>query len=90
MLKYFIDLAFTSWQMCMVLCVCMLWPYGCPKRPEKGVEFPRAGVKGSCELPIMSAGSPAHPLEEHQTLLTTDATTSPAHSLCEASAILYY
>jgi hypothetical protein len=29
----------------------------CPERPEEDAGFPGAGVKGSCELPDVSAGN---------------------------------
>lgn len=80
-IKIFQRLSFPYVQMCVLLYVCMLCHYGYPSKPEKGVGLPRAGFKGSCEPQNMSAGSPTRPLEEHQTLLTTEGTGSPAHTI---------
>jgi hypothetical protein len=47
----------------------------CPQRPQEGARYPGAGVKGSCELPIMDIMDQT--LEEQPVFLIAEPSLSP-------------
>jgi hypothetical protein len=59
--------------------VCVPCGYKCSQRPEEGVGSPRVGVTDSCKPPIMGTHWEMNsgPLEEQQTLLSTEPSLQP-------------
>lgn len=61
--------------MCISVCLCLhVWV---PQRPGEDIEFPRAGVAGSCEPISMCAGNQISPLQE-QPASTLQLSSNPS------------
>lgn len=60
------------------VCVCTPRVCRCLQRPEEGMQFPGAGVRGSCELPDVDAKKQdSSPLEEQKVLITDKPSLHP-------------